>query len=77
MAEEVRRVNDFFRSAIKADVEEVKEKILLSDRQEEIFNRYYIRRQDVNLIADTLGVCSYVVNAELKTIRKKLIKIIC
>ncbi|MBQ7746005.1 MAG: hypothetical protein IJT92_00910 [Spirochaetia bacterium] len=76
MAEEVRRVNDFFRSAIKADVEEVKEKILLSDRQEEIFNRYYIRRQDVNLIADTLGVCSYVVNAELKTIRKKLIKII-
>lgn len=77
MAEEVRRVNDFFRSAIKADVEEVKDKILLSDRQEEIFNRYYIRRQDVNLIADTLGVCSYVVNAELKAIRKKLIKIIC
>lgn len=76
MAEEVRKVNDFFRTAIKAEVDEVKEKILLSDRQEEIFNRYYIRRQDVNFIADTLGVCAYVVNAELKTIRKKLIKII-
>lgn len=76
MSTEVKAVNKFFATAIKSDVDLIKEQILLSDRQEEIFTRYYIKRQSVDFIADTLGVCAYVVNTELKRIRKKLLKII-
>ncbi len=76
MTAKVKAVNSFFRAAIKPEVDRLKEDIVLSDRQEEIFNRYYIRRQDVNFIADTLGVCSYVVNKELKVIREKILKVL-
>ena len=48
MTAKVKAVNSFFRAAIKPEVDRLKEDIVLSDRQEEIFNRYYIRRQDVN-----------------------------
>jgi len=76
MTAKVKAVNSFFRAAIKPEVDRLKEDIVLSDRQEEIFNRYYIRRQDVNFIADTPGVCSYVVNKELKVIREKILKVL-
>lgn len=76
MTAKVKTVNSFFRAAIKPEVDRLKEDIVLSDRQEEIFTRYYIRRQDVNFIADTLGVCSYVVNKELKIIREKILKVL-
>lgn len=76
MSTKVRTVNSFFKTAIKPEVDKLKEDIILSDRQEEIFTRYYIRRQDVNFIADTLGVCPYVVNQELKTIREKILKVL-
>lgn len=47
---------------------------MLTDRQERIFNMYYIRKLDINFIADELGTCNDVINRELKTIRKKLLK---
>lgn len=72
----VQKINEFFRNAIKKDVDELKIQLLLSDRQLEIFDRFYIRKQDINFIADSLNVCSQVINNELKAIRKKLIKLI-
>ena len=76
MSEMVKTVNRFFKTAVKSEVDEVKDKILLSERQEDIFDRYYIKKQDVNFIADTLNVCPIVVSNELRLIRFKLMKII-
>lgn len=72
----VKRVNSFFKDAIKKDVDEVKSQIILTERQEKIFNMFYLKKQDINFIADTLNVCPMVINNELKTIRRKLIKIL-
>lgn len=76
MSATVQKINEFFRNAIKKDVDDIKIQLLLSDRQLDIFDRFYIRKQDIDFIADTLNVCPQVINNELKTIRKKLIKLI-
>lgn len=76
MSEMVKAVNRFFKTAIKSEVENIKDKILLSERQEDIFNRYYIKKQDINFIADVLNVCPIVVSNELRLIRFKLMKIL-
>ena len=72
----VKTVNKFFKTAIKSEVDEIKDKILLSERQEDIFDMYYIKKQDVNFIADTLNICPIVVSNELRLIRFKLMKIL-
>ena len=74
MSQSVKRINEFFKTAIKSDLDEVKPNLLLSDRQDKIFHMYYIRKLDLNFIADELGVCPLVISNELKVIRKKLVK---
>lgn len=76
MSQSVRQINDFFKTAVKSDLDNVSEELLLSDRQEQIFRMFYIRRLDINFIADSLGVCPLVISNELKTIRKKLVKVL-
>ena len=76
MSDLIKFINSFFKQAIKENVNEVKSKIILSERQEKIFEMFYIKRNDINFIADTLGVCPMVINNELKAIRQKIIKII-
>ncbi len=76
MSQSVRQINDFFKTAVKKDLDNVSEELLLSDRQERIFRMFYIRRLDINFIADSLGVCPLVISNELKTIRKKLVKVL-
>ena len=76
MSQSVKNINNFFKTAIKSDVDGIKDDLLLSDRQDKIFHMYYIRRLDVNFIADDLGVCPLVISNELKTIRKKLAKVL-
>lgn len=72
----VKRVNLFFRSAIKDEVDELMPKLLLTDRQYTIFNMYYIEDLDINFIADKLGVCNVVVSKDLKAIRDKISKVL-
>ena len=74
MSQSVKRINEFFKTAIKSDLDEVKPNLLLSDRQDKILHMYYIRKLDLNFIADELGVCPLVISNELKVIRKKLVK---
>lgn len=74
MSESVRVINGFFRIAIKPEVDELKDKLVLSDRQEQIFSMYYIRKNDINYIADTLNCCPESIGKELKLIRKKILK---
>jgi len=76
VSQSVRQINDFFKTAVKKDLDNVSEELLLSDRQERIFRMFYIRRLDINFIADSLGVCPLVISNELKTIRKKLVKVL-
>ena len=38
MSTKSKAVNSFFRTAIKSDVEKIKEEIILSDRQDKIFH---------------------------------------
>lgn len=76
MSQSVKEINGFFKTAVKSDIDNIKEDLLLSDRQEKIFHMYYIRRLDINFIADELGVCSLVISNELKIIRKKMGKVL-
>lgn len=76
MSESVKEINSFFKTAVKSDVDSIKDDLLLSDRQDKIFHMYYIRKLDINFIADELGVCPLVVSNELKIIRNKLAKVL-
>ena len=76
MLEEVKTVNAFFRNATMSAVNNLRSEILLTDRQNEIFERYYIKGQDVNFIADTLYVCPRVITKELGLIRKKMLVVL-
>ena len=76
MSQEVKKINRFVKTAVKSDIDELSPKLLLTERQETIFNMYYIKDKDINFIADTLGVCNIVISNELKIIRKKMAKVL-
>lgn len=76
MSKDIQKVNGFFKSALKSDVDSVKEKIILSERQDKIFDMFYLKRQDIGFIADTLYVSVSVINSELKAIRNKMLRVI-
>ena len=69
-------INNFFRKAVKKDVDKIKSEIILSERQQQIFEMFYIKKQNIDFIADSLCVCKMVVNNELKIIREKIVKIL-
>ena len=74
MSATVRLINEWFRTATRADVNELLEKIVLSDRQTRIFEMFYLKRQNIGFIADTLGFSERVICEELGTIREKIEK---
>lgn len=76
MSATVRKINDWFRNANRYDVNELLEKIILSDRQTRIFEMFYIKRQNIGFIADTLCFSERVICEELNTIRDKIEKAI-
>lgn len=72
----IRAVNSFFKTAIKPEVDKLKEDIILSDRQDEIFTMFYIKHKDIGYIADALCVSRAVIERELKRIRDKILRIL-
>ena len=70
------KVNAYFKAAIKKDVDFIKDSIILTDRQSKIFEMYYIQKQSVTYIADTLNSCRATICSELKTIRERILKVI-
>ena len=76
MSMTVKKINNYFKTALKNDVDKVKEDLILSDRQQVIFDMFYIKKQNINFIADSLNVCPMVISNELKDIRLKIIKVI-
>lgn len=76
MSKDIKRINTFFRTALKDDVDSLRERIILSQRQEKIFDMFYVRKNDIGFIADSLNVCVSVVNDELRLIRGKILRVI-
>lgn len=72
----VTAINNFFNNALDEDVKKIQSGIFLTPRQLTIFKMYYLEKQQVTYIADTLNVCPSVINKELKIIRNKIIKLI-
>lgn len=72
MSATVRRINEWFKKANRYDVNILLEKILLSDRQTRIFEMFYLKRQNIGFIADTLYISERVVSEELFIIRDKI-----
>ena len=73
MSETSKAVNAFFKDAVKKDIEGLVDDLLLSPRQEKIYELFYLRKNDINFIADTVGSCPRVVQKELRTIRRKIV----
>ena len=76
MSKIIKKINDFFRNAIKKDVDKINNELILSERQRKIFEMFYLKKQNIDFIADSLCVCRMVVNNELKTIRIKIARIL-
>ena len=76
MSTRVKAVNQFFAGANRADVDNVKDKIILSDRQDTIFTMFYLQKKDISYISDFLCVSPTVVCRELRKIRDKILPII-
>lgn len=72
MSATVRKINDWFKTATRSDVNDLLEKIVLSDRQTRIFEMFYLKRQNIGYIADTLGFSERVICEELGMIREKI-----
>ncbi len=66
MSEETKKINTFFKTARKSDVEKVTSDVLFTDRQRKIFDMFYIQKHDVNFIADSINVSADTINKELK-----------
>ena len=71
---QIKRINAWFKTATRADVNDLLGKIILSDRQTRIFEMFYLKRQNIGFIADTLGFSERVICEELGTIREKIEK---
>lgn len=76
MSDEIKKINGFFKDANKSELNKIESQILLSERQEKIFIMFYVKKQNINFIADTLFVSAMTINHELKIIRKKLLKLL-
>ena len=72
----VKKINQWFRTATRADVNDLLSKIILSERQTRIFEMFYIKRQNIGFIADTLGFSERVICEELFMIRDKISAVI-
>lgn len=68
----VRETNLFFRKANRADIDRIRSAIILSDRQEKIFDMFFIKRLDGHFIADSVGLSPTVVYREIGAIRCKI-----
>lgn len=74
MSNQSKEINRFFSLADRSEVDELLAMVILTERQYRIFEMKYIKGNDINFIADTIGLSSYAVDKELKKIRAKIAK---
>ena len=68
----IKEINNYFKTATRADVNDLLGKIILTDRQTRVFEYFYIKDMNIGFIADTLGFSERVISEELNTIREKI-----
>ena len=76
MSELSKRVNEFFKSATRNEVREVKDNIYISEHLEKVFDMFYIQKKDIEFIAFTTGYSRGKIEADLRLLREKLNKLI-
>lgn len=74
--DKVKLINSYFRLADKSKIEELKRKVLFTERQLKIFDLYYVQGKDCGFIADSLCVCPGVITKELHAMREKMVRVI-
>lgn len=72
----VKTINSWFRTATRADVNNLLNEIILSERQSRIFDMFYLKKQSICFIADMLCCSPTVISGELNQIRCKICVII-
>lgn len=76
MSATVLRINSYFKTATRADINDLLSKMILSERQTRVFEMFYLKRQNIGFIADTLGFSERVICEELDIIRRKISAVI-
>lgn len=72
MSEITKKINQFFRLATKKEVQEIKDKIYISEHLEQVFTMYYIEKKNIGYIADITGYGVTKINSDLRLIREKI-----
>lgn len=75
MSVETKKVNTFFRTALKSEVDKTQDELILSDFETEVFNLKYRNKMNGLEIAKTLGVSRRKVDKTLYTIRRMIYKL--
>lgn len=76
MSELTKKINQFFRLATRKEVQEVKDKIYISEHLEQVFNMYYLQKKSISYIADTTGYGITKINGDLRLLREKINKLL-
>lgn len=76
MSELTKKINQFFRLATRKEVQEIKDKIYISEHLERVFKMYYLEKKSINYIADTTGYGVTKINNDLRLLREKINKLL-
>lgn len=76
MSELTKKINQFFRLATRKEVQEIKDKIYISEHLEQVFKMYYIEKKSINYIADATGYGVTKINSDLRLLREKINKLL-
>ena len=76
MSELSKRINQFFRSATRQEVKEIKDNIYISEHLEKVFNMFYLQKKDIDFIAYTTGYSRGKIEADLRLLRTKINKLL-
>lgn len=76
MSQDSIKVNAYFRTAVKKEIDYLKENLVLSEKQNKVFDMYYLDRQCIDYIADSLNSSRSAISNELKIIRDRIMKLI-
>ena len=76
MSELSKRINEFFKSASRSEVRQIKDNIYISEHLNTVFEMFYLQRKDIEFIAFKTGYSRGKIEADLRLLRKKLNKLI-
>ena len=76
MSELSKRINEFFRSATRKDVMQIKDNIYISEHLEKVFDMFYLQRKDIDYIAYSTGYSRGKIEADLRLLRSKISKLL-